>query len=259
MRALAIVLAVVALVIAAALVALSFAPASLASRAVARASGGALALADAEGSLADGRARIVDAAHRVSVPIAWRLDRTALANGTLRVDLGRGAGDPVRGTLRVTRTTLALDDADITVPAALVGAWLPPPLHLTLGGDLHMTTSALRVGPHGDGTAEVRWTPARAADASAQAIDFGTATATIASSGPAVSATLASTGGDTAVGGTLAANERGASIDVTLTPRDATPSPLLRAIASLGAPAPGGGTRFATRYVIGDVAPFLRR
>jgi hypothetical protein len=259
MRVLAIIVAIVALVVAAVLVAIGFAPASLATGVVASASGGALSLADAEGSLADGRARIVDAAHRVSVPVAWRLDRAALAAGTLRLELGRDAGDPVRGTLRVTRDSLALDDADITVPAALASAWLPPPLHLTLGGDVRVTTTALRIGPQGEGTADVRWTPARAADANAQSIDFGTATAMVVASGPAVSATLASTGGDTALAGRLAATPGGAITDVTLTPRDASPSPLFRAIAPFGTPAPGGGARFGARYTWRGIGPLPAR
>jgi hypothetical protein len=259
MRIFAIVVAVVVLAIAAALVALGFAPASLATRAVASASGGALALADAEGSLAEGEGRIVDAAHRISVPIAWRIDRTALASGTLRVALGRGTGDAVRGIVRVTRDSLALDDADITVPAAVVSAWLPPALHLALGGDLRLTTEALRIGPRGEGTARVTWAPARAADGRAQSIDFGTATATIVASGPAVAATLASNGGDTALGGRLEATPAGATVDVTLTPRNAAPSPLLRAIAPFGASAPEGGTRFGTRYTWRGVAPLAPR
>ena len=238
-------LAALAVVLVLAVCAVRFAPATLATRGVREASGGALTLADARGTLVDGRARLVDSVHGVSVPVAWKVDTGAALGGTLVVRLGDGPGDPVRGIVRVTRDAIALEAADITLPAALARAWLPPVPMIDIGGDVRVTAPSWQVGAGAHGDARAYWTPARVADARAETLDFGAVTATIETRGDATVAVLSSAGGDTVIGGTLGVSGTRIDADITLTPRAATPAPLLRAIEGFGAPAPAGGARFA--------------
>jgi hypothetical protein len=226
-------------------IALAWAPATLAARGVLEASGGALTLADARGRLVEGQARLVDSGHHVSVPVTWTVDTGALLAGALVVHLGSGPGDRVRGVVRVMRDAIAFEATDITLPAAFANAWLPPVVAIDVGGDLRLTAAAWRIGADPRGDARAYWTPARVADARGQTLDFGAVTASIATRGDATEAALASAGGNTTIGGTLGVSGARVDADLTLTPRDATPAPLLRAISSFGAPAPAGGTRFA--------------
>lgn len=226
-------------------IAIAWAPATLAAHGVLEASGGVLTLADATGRLVDGRGRLVDSGHRVSVPVAWTVDAGALLAGTLVVHLGRDPGDRVRGIVHVTRDAIQFDATDITLPAAFASAWLPPVPAIDFGGDLRLTAAAWRIGAGPRGDARAYWTPARVADARGQTLDFGAVTASIETRGDTTVAALSSAGGDTAIGGTLGVSVARVDADLTLTPRDAMPAPLLSAISGAGSPAPAGGTRFA--------------
>jgi Type II secretion system (T2SS), protein N len=239
------VLAALAAVLLLVVIAIAWAPATLAAHGVLEASGGALTLADARGRLVDGRAQLVDSGHHVSVPVSWTVDTGALLAGTLVVHLGSDPGDRVRGVVRVMRDAIAFDATDITLPAAFAGAWLPPVPAIDIGGDFRLTAAAWRIGAGPRGDARAYWTPARVSDARGETLDFGAVTASIETRGDATLAALASAGGDTAIAGTLGVSATGVDADLTLTPRDATPAPLLRAISGFGAPAAAGGVRFA--------------
>jgi Type II secretion system (T2SS), protein N len=238
-------LAALAIAVVLAAIVIAAAPASLAGWWLAHASGGALALGNAEGRLIAGSGGLATADGRASVALTWRLEPLALLRGVLALRLGATPADPVRGELRIAGDWIELADADVTMPAAFSMAGMPVLAPFTVGGDVHLTTALLRIGRDGAGNALVRWAPARIADPAARTIDFGNATATLAAQGTSLQATLANDGGDTALGGTLRADAARADVDVTLTPRGPTAAPLLQLLAGFGGSAPGGAAHLA--------------
>jgi len=225
-------------------VAVHAAPAQLAGWWLRHASGGALLITDAQGSLYDGRGNLGDAAGRWSVPVAWTLETGALARGVLGVRFGASPADAVRGTLRVSPARVDASDVDVTLPAAIMTGSLPPMIALNAGGSVVLTATAFTLDDHAHGHASVHWAPARVADAAAQTVDFGSVTADIVANGERIDVTINSAGGDTALAGTARVAGARVDADVTLTPRRQPPSSLLRTLAAFGAAAADGGTRF---------------
>ena len=103
-----------------------FAPATLVDRRLAAVSGGKLRVLAAEGTVWRGRGALGDAAGTWRLPVAWTVDATALARGTLAVALAppAGAASP-RGRIDVAGDALALRDAVVDVPAAALASALP--------------------------------------------------------------------------------------------------------------------------------------
>ena len=95
------------------------------------------------------------------------------------------------------------------------------------------------------GRVSARWTPARLVDGAGNVADFGSATVDVDAGDGKALARLASAGGDTALAGEVRIDGARVDADVTLTPRTATPSALLRNVMVFGSAAPGGGTRFS--------------
>jgi hypothetical protein len=221
------------------------APAGVAAWCVRHASDGAVLLADAEGSLRDGRARVTDARGRWSVPFVWTLDAGTLWQGALTVHFGASPADPVRGTLRISRAAIFASDVDATVPAAIATLWLPPVIALDIGGEVRLTSPAFQWGDHPQGHATARWSPARVADARAQVLDFGTLSAALDAQDDRLVARITSAGGDTAATGDVRVAGARIDADVILASRTATPSPLLHAIAPFGSAQPDGATRYS--------------
>lgn len=238
-------LVALALLLALLVIASCTAPASIAAWYVDRLGGGAIRLADSEGLLRRGQARITDAGGRWSVPIAWTIDTVGLWRGELELRLGSTPGDALRGRFRLSAGTIEGDDIDVTLPARMVSTWLPPGIALAAGGELTFAAQALRLSEHSEGRAALRWSPARVADAKAQAIDLGIVTAQLVARGERIDATLASQGGDTAITGDVRITAAGLDSDVTLTPRTSPASPLLHALAGFGVPAANGGVRLS--------------
>ena len=99
------------------------APAALLDPRIARATGGVLRLADASGTLRQGRGSVVAGATRI--PVAWRVDFWPLLRGVVRVRLvsGTGAATP-RATIALATDSIALRDVDVTLPAEVIAATL---------------------------------------------------------------------------------------------------------------------------------------
>ena len=95
------------------------APASLLDGRLARATGGTLRLASTQGTLWHGRGVVTEATARL--PLEWNIDPWPLLRGTLhmRVRSDTGAESP-RGTLDLRTREITLQDADVTVPAAVI-------------------------------------------------------------------------------------------------------------------------------------------
>jgi len=153
--ALVVVLSLVVIVYAAA-------PAGVAAWGVRHASDGAVLLADAEGSLRDGRARVTDARGRWSVPVVWALDAGTLWQGALTIYFGASPADSVRGTLRISRAAIFASDVDATVPAAIATLWLPPVIALDIGGDVRLTSPAFQWSDRPQGRATAHWSSLKA-------------------------------------------------------------------------------------------------
>ena len=91
------------------------------------ATGRAVRLADADGTVWRGRGTLVAAATRI--PVAWDVDLWPLLRGIgARADSpGSGATTP-RATIALHGNGIALRDVDVTVPAGVVAAfWVTPP------------------------------------------------------------------------------------------------------------------------------------
>ena len=81
------------------------------------------------------------------------------------------------------------------------------------------------------------------ADSNGQVLDLGDVTTTLRAHGSGFAGTVANTGGDAELSGDLVLSPRGNGVDLTVTPRDPHPQPFMQALALLGTPASGGGTR----------------
>ncbi len=239
-RAAAVLLVAATVVVAA----VAMAPAGIAAWWVKRQSGGMITLADAQGSLWSGRARVTDTNGRMSVPLAWTVDRASLLHGVLALQFGNAVTDAIRGTLRITGAKAELTQASATVPAAMASLLLPAYVPLSLGGEVTLASPSFRFADVPQGNAVVRWLRARVADGQGRALDFGAVTATIAAQDAQVVTTLDSQGGDTALAGTVTV--RGATIgaDLSVSPRTAPAAPLLAFIALFGTAQPDGGVQF---------------
>ncbi|MEP7063752.1 MAG: type II secretion system protein N [Betaproteobacteria bacterium] len=246
MRRLTRALAVVGFLVLLAMVAVLAAPASVVAWLVEWQTHGTIRLADTEGSLRSGRARVTDAGGRWSAPVAWTLDAGAWWRGVLTLHLGQSPTDPVRGSIELSRNAIAASGLDVTVPAAIVRAWLPAIVALDLGGDIRISAPSLRVDDRiAQGRVSAVWTPARLVDGAGNVADFGSATVDVDAGDGKVIGRLASVGGDTALAGEMRVDGARVDADITLTPRTATPSALLRNVTVFGSAAPDGGTRFS--------------
>jgi general secretion pathway protein N len=139
------------------------APATLADAAFERASHGRLRLAEARGTLwsGSGEIEIRDAAGRTGVArsFTWRVALTPLLRGhlTSEVGLGRGARFPV--TISPSRIELA--DADLSLPAAVLGLGIPKLAALGLTGDVLVHIASLSIGRESvAGNATLLWSGA---------------------------------------------------------------------------------------------------
>jgi general secretion pathway protein N len=143
------------------------APATLADAALQRASEGRLRMAEARGTLwsGSGQIEIRDTAGRTGVAksVAWRVLPESLLRGQLVCDVGLGQVPrhfPV--TLSLSRIELA--NADMTLPAAVLGLGVPKLAPLGLTGDVSIHVANLSVARDGMfGKATLQWRAAGSA------------------------------------------------------------------------------------------------
>ncbi len=140
------------------------APATLVDSGLRRASEGRLRLAEAQGTLwaGTGQLEILDTGRRFGVAraLAWRILPASLLRGHVTLELGIGldaAGKrfPVTGSW----SQIEIADADINLPAAVLGLALPKLAPLGLTGEvlLHVTRLAItRTGVQGNATLQWR-------------------------------------------------------------------------------------------------------
>jgi general secretion pathway protein N len=136
------------------------APATLADAAFERASHGRLRLAEARGTLwsGSGEIEIRDAGGRTGVArsFTWRVAPASLLRGRLVSEVGLGQG--ARFPLTISPSRVELADADLSLPAAVLGLGVPKLAPLGLTGDVLIHVASLSIAREGvAGNATLQW------------------------------------------------------------------------------------------------------
>jgi len=239
-------LALIAMAVAVGLVCL--APASLLDGRLARATGGTLRLASTQGTLWHGRGVVTEATARL--PLEWNIDPWPLLRGTLhmRVRSDTGAESP-RGTLDLRTREITLQDADVTVPAAVIGNMLGGITAGSIDGEVTASASKLRLAAGANsGEARLAWRNARIRGlGSATPLDLGDVRTTLIANGAAMSGPLTNDGGSLALRGDWTLEENDAlTLALHVTPRKAGDTELVRWLSAVGTP-DGDGWRINWR------------
>lgn len=226
------------------------APATLVGSRLERATGGALRLADTEGTIWHARGMLVT--ERARLPIAWDLAFWPLVRGEARLRIRPYSGatsGPPRADLDLRSGAVTVRDAEILVPAAMVGALAAIPGPWIVGGDVSVVVAALEWAPPANrGEARIVWQRAQLTPhGGGGAVDLGTVTANLTARGDGLSGPVRNEGGVLDVQGELVSRVgEGAAITVRLAPRGSTDPTLASALNALGA-VDGTGWRFEGR------------
>ena len=217
--------------------AIAMAPATWMARLLAGQLNGALVLTDPDGSFWSGRGHLALGGSRWSAPIRWSLSPWPLLWGRVDLDLDpEGAsGPPAR--LTADGHGIVLTATTLTIPAAaLAGTWHQP-LPVAIGGEVTLVTPGASLRDDAAvGEITVRWLRARLADNSGQVLDLGNIATTLRARGNGFAGTVTNSGGDATLSGDLVLSSGGSSANVTVTPHDPNPSPLVRGLSMLGSP-----------------------
>ena len=244
MRRLLLVLLAAALLLAGALVVL--APASLLATRVERATGGAVAASQVEGTVWRGRG--VLAAGDTQLPIAWTLDPESLLHGELQAHIGAfdGVGRVPRADVLAGRDRITLRDVDLTLPLPLaveaLGGRLAQRVGLVADGDLAIRSAQFDwVPPTVNGDLAIVWRGARFSLPTYAPIELGDVTATLVANGERLAGPIENSGGVMDIrGDVMVRPDRSAAIALLLTPRRADDATLARALATVGTPEGSG-------------------
>ena len=144
-----------------ALALIATAPATLVDAGLQRASHGRLRLAQAQGTLwsGSGQIEIRDAGGRTGVAksLAWRVVPESLLRGHLVCEVGL---DPSarRFPVTISLSRIELANADISVPATVLGLWVPKLAPLGLTGDVLIHVASLSIARDAmQGNATLQW------------------------------------------------------------------------------------------------------
>ena len=224
------------------------APASLLDSPLARATGGTLRLAGAQGTLWHGRGVVTEASTRL--PLEWNVDAWPLLRGTLhmRIRSDNGADSP-RGTLDLRTGDITLQDADVTLPAAAIGRLLGDTIAGSIDGEVDASASKLHLATGSNsGEARLVWRNARIRGPGSTApLDLGDVRTALVANGSALSGPLTNDGGRLALRGDWTLKEHDAlTLALHLTPRSAGDAELVRWLSAVGT-ADGDGWRIHWR------------
>jgi hypothetical protein len=212
-----------------------FAPATLADAWLERASGGAVVLADAAGTLWRGRGTLVAGEGRL--PIGWALDPWPLLRGEVRFSLlpFDEAGGTPGGAVTLRDRAISVRALELVLPARALTS-LAPRSGVRVLGEVHVSSPSLDWTPAAfDGGVRLEWRDARFAFAAEPPIALGTVTAALSAGSGPLAGPLTNEGGDLGVRGTIAVAPSGApDVSVTMTPRtgDATQTHTLSIVRS---------------------------
>ncbi len=237
------------LALAVAVAAVWLAPAALLDLRMAGATGGVVRLAQADGTVWNGRGSVVAGATRI--PIAWRVECWPLLRGVLRVrsGLGHRRRNATRDHRRRHATTSRFHDVDVTVPAEVIATALGPIAVVSVAGEVSLKADDIEwTSDSSRGEARVLWHAARIAHAgSAVPLDLGDVRTLMTADGNVLSGPLTNEGGDLVLRGVWTMRARdSAQLALHLTPRRPGPSDLARTLAAIGT-ADGNGWRIDWR------------
>lgn len=226
----------------------AFLPATLVDRRLAAASNGKLRLADASGTLWNGRGSITDAGGTWRVPIGWSISKRSVARGIHEVNLRPIDGAPApEGAVVVVGDGIALRSVVLDVPAAALQSAMPAKGLAVMGGTITISSPAFAWnGAGGSGTLGARWRNARLVVADTLA-DLGVIDLAVTAQGAGLNGRITNTGGDVRIDGTLILSSGTINVDATVTPLPATPPSIARALSALGTPDATGSVRIAWR------------
>jgi len=236
------------LLVALAAAVVAFLPATLVDGRLAAVTAGKLRVADASGTVWNGRGALTDAAGAWRMPFTWRVSPLDVLRGQREVTLlpPAGASAP-RGVIGQRGDGVEVRDLALEFPARALTAFFPTGIVPALGGMVSVTSPTMTfAGSQPAGTLDARWTGARIVAGDAIA-DLGTVRLAVTPRGNDLAGTLGNEGGNVRVQGTLSYTAPSLAVDATLTPAADAPPALLRLFASLGAQDSSGRARFVWR------------
>jgi len=241
--------AIVALIVAVAIATVvAFLPASLVDGRIASATQGKVRLADATGTVWDGRGVLTDSAGTWRLPVGWTISKADVMRGTHAVVLHAvdGASSPA-GTVEVVDNGVRLRDLRVEMPAQALMSALPMRPMPAFGGTIAVAASDLSWNDKAKaGTLEAHWRGARVA-AGDSAADLGTVDFAATPQAAGIAGKVTNSGGDVRVDGTVSIAGGAVAVDATVAPNPGAPAGIARALASAGTPDANGTVRIAWR------------
>lgn len=224
-----------------------FAPATLVDGRLAAMSEGRLRIANAQGTIWDGRGVLSDAQGAWRMPLAWRLAPVALAGGAIEVTLRPVDGATPAGVIRVDGAGASLSQFGAEIPAQAFAALLPAPEAIALGGAIGVSAPLFSFdGGRGTGALAANWRNARV-NAAGRSLDLGTVNLALAAQDARLSGKIGSNGGDVRLDGTVTIGANALTFDGTLSPAPGAPADVARMLAALGPADGNGAVRIAYR------------
>jgi general secretion pathway protein N len=223
-------------------------PATLVDARIATATHGKLRLADASGTVWEGRGVLTDGAGTWRLPLAWTISKADVLRGRHAVLLHPvdGASSP-SGTVEVVDNGVRVQSLRLDMPAQAVASALPMRPLPALGGTIAVAASDLAWSDAAKvGTLEAHWRNARVA-AGDNVADLGTVDVAAAPRDSRIAAKLTNSGGDARVDGTVTVTGNSVAIDATVAPNPGAPPAIARALASAGTPDASGTVRIGWR------------
>jgi type II secretion system (T2SS) protein N len=233
------------LLLAVAVVAL--APASLVDPVVAKRTGGRVRLADAGGFWWRGHGVVTSNEAHGQMPIAWRVRFLPLARGRIAIDFIASQPPMPSGTLEVATGVVEARDLQLTIPAALLAAFVPTLTVLAPDGDVELRTPSFSWhAPAADGRIDAAWQDARLSIAGIP-VALGRITGSASGAGERIAGAFDNTGGDLRVSGRWRIDRDSVDATTTLVPDTRTPPALRAVLPMLGSPASDGSVRIEWR------------
>ena len=212
------------------------APAALVDSRLQAISGGSARLADASGTVWNGRGALWLAPGYATPRFEWHLDAWPLLAGELHGWLvGEHGGEP-RASFAISGGALALRDVALAVPAqALLHAAGAPEALASAGGTIGLRSDALSLRSDAiDGRIAMRWDGATLSGPRPEArVALGDVRLDAVGQGNALTGTLANAGGDVDISGSARASTDGAArVEAVIRPRAGIDAERARAIAA---------------------------